>query len=156
MNTWPFRNYWKKKNNSISMRLPFVLAFLLLSTLVFSQSTHDILVSGGLDIFKTDNRNVFDKAQIGLEMNYFVVRHFSVGGGAEVWTGNSNSFVLGMRWYADQNFFARLRGLIGANDVSLGVGWSKPLDTHWRLEVLGDYYFKGDFGLRAGVGFLIR
>jgi hypothetical protein len=121
-----------------------------------TQSTTDIMVGGGFDLFKTDNRKVFDKAQVNLEANYFVVRHFAVGAGVELWTANPNSFVMGMRWYADDNFFARLRGLIGANDVSLGVGWSKPILTDWRFEALGDFYFRGDFGLRAGVAYIIR
>src|SRR5882672_9582563 len=123
---------------------------------VKAQSTNDVLVGGGIDVIKTDNIQVFDKAQVGLEVNYFVVRHFAVGGGAELWTNQRNSFVMGMRWYADENIFLRLRGLIGANDVSLGVGWSKPIATSWRLEVMGDFYFQGDFGLRTGLAYVIR
>jgi len=128
---------------------------LLSAPLAHSQSTTDIMVAGAFDLFKTDNRRLFDKAQLNLEANYFVVRHFAVGAGIELWTQRPNSFIMGMRWYADDNFFARLRGLIGANDVSIGVGWSKPIRTDWRFEALGDFYFKGDFGLRAGVAYII-
>lgn len=53
--------------------------FILLS----AQSSSDILVSGGFDLIKTDNTKLIDKAQIGLEANYFVVRNFAAGRGFE-------------------------------------------------------------------------
>src|SRR5882672_11671601 len=112
-----------------------------------AQSTHDVMVGGGLDVIKTDNEKVLDKVQLGFELNYFVTRRFAVGGGAEIWThknGNTSSFVMGMRLYMNDQFFARFRGLIGANDASLGVGWSKPINSNWRFEALGDFYFQGD------------
>lgn len=132
------------------------LVLLLGVNMAYAQSTHDIMVGGGLDVIKTDINKVFDKAQLGLEVNYFVVRHFSVGAGAELWSQHNNSFVMGMRWYADENIFLRFRGLIGANDASLGVGWSKPIGTNWRFEAIGDFYFKGDFALRGGVAYIIK
>ena len=123
----------------------------------FGQSTHDILVSGGLDLIKSDNIKLFEKAQIGLEGNYFIQRHFSAGLGVEIWTNQKSSFVLGARWYADDHLFFRLRGLIGINDASAGIGWSKPLNEKWRFEGIGDFYFnRSDFALRAGVGYVIR
>ena len=134
-----------------------LIFFLVLGSLAASaQSTHDFIVSAGQDLIKTDIDKPFDKAQFGIEGNYFVVRHFAVGAGVELWTANPNSFVMGMRWYADDHFFGRLRGLIGANDVSVGAGWSKPFMTNWRFEALADFYFHGDFGLRAGVAYIIR
>jgi hypothetical protein len=136
--------------------IPAALAAFLSPLFSAAQSTNDILVGGGSDLIKSDIREVFDKAQLGVEANYFVVRHFAVGAGAELWTGQHHSFVMGVRWYADDNFFARFRGLIGANDASLGVGWSKPILTDWRVEALGDFYFKGTFGLRAGVAYVIK
>jgi hypothetical protein len=128
---------------------------LFLINLAHAQSTHDVMIGGGLDVIKTDIQKVFDKAQIGVEANYFVVRHFSVGGGAEFWS-NHDSFVMGVRWYANEHFFARFRGLIGANDASVGAGWSKPFANNFRLEVIGDYYFHGDLALRTGVAFIIK
>jgi hypothetical protein len=135
-----------------------VLLFLLVIFFGVSkaQSTHDVMVSGGLDVLKTDNVKLFNKAQIGLEANYFVVRHFSVGAGLELWTKQKDSFVMGMRWYANDSFFFRFRGLIGTNDAALGAGWSKPIATNWRFEAIGDYYFEGDFALRAGVSYIIK
>ena len=124
---------------------------------LLAQSTHDFLLSGGMDIIKTDNVKLFDKAQLGLEANYFVTRNFSVGAGAELWTRQKNSFVMGVRWYADDHLFFRFRGLIGTNDASIGIGWSKPLNEKWRFEGIGDFYFnQSAFGLRAGVSYLIR
>jgi hypothetical protein len=120
-----------------------------------AQNANDIMVGGGIDLIKTDLYKGFDKAQVGFEANYFVVRHFAVGAGAEWWTGRRNSFVMGMRWYADDKIFLRFRGLIGANDASLGAGWSQPIHENWRLEAIGDFYFRGDFALRAGVSFII-
>lgn len=124
---------------------------------IFAQSTHDILVSGGFDLIKSDNIKLFEKAQIGLEGNYFIQRHFSAGLGVEIWTKQKSSFVLGARWYADDHLFFRLRGLIGINDASAGIGWSKALNEKWRFEGIGDFYFnQSDFAFRAGVGYVIR
>ena len=137
--------------------------FTLSASLVNAQRTTDILVGGGFDLFKTDNRKLFDKAQINLEANYFVARSFAVGAGVELWSDHPNSFVMGMRWYADDHFFVRLRTLIGANQASLGVGWSKPIAPDWRVEALGDFYLDGNlagsapaFALRAGVAYILH
>ncbi len=131
--------------------------FLLLSSRVSAQSTHDFLISGGIDIVKTDIYKAFDKAQLGFEANYFIQRRFALGAGAEIWTRQKNSFVMGVRYYIDDNIFFRFRGLIGANDAALGAGWAKPITETWRFEALGDFYFNsGQFGLRAGVGYVIR
>ncbi|HRI78312.1 MAG TPA: hypothetical protein PLR06_02150 [Cyclobacteriaceae bacterium] len=140
---------------------PAVIIFALLlltgTASTFAQSTHDILVSGGLDLIKSDNIKLFEKAQIGLEGNYFIQRHFAAGIGAELWTKQKSSFVLGARWYADDHLFFRIRGLIGSNDASAGIGWSKALNEKWRFEGIGDFYFnQSDFALRAGVGYIIR
>ena len=122
-----------------------------------AQSSHDFLIGGGLDIIKTDNYKVFDKAQLGVEAHYFFQRRFALGAGAEIWTRQKNSFMMGVRWYANDNIFLRFRGLIGANDAALGAGWSKPLSAKVRLEVIGDYYFSSvQFGLRGGIGYVIR
>ena len=121
------------------------------------QSTHDLLLSGGFDLIKSDNIKVFEKAQIGLEGNYFIQRHFAAGMGVEIWTKQKSSFVLGARWYADDQLFFRLRGLVGVNDVALGIGWSKPLNEKWRFEGIGDFYFNNsDFAVRAGVSYVLR
>ena len=133
-----------------------VFIFLAAQSLI-AQSTNDFLISGGLDLIKTDNSKIFDKAQFGLEVNYFIQRRFSVGAGAELWTQGANSFVLGARWYPSDNIFLRFRGLIGYNDAALGVGYAKPLSKNFRIEGMADLYFKRpDFGLRAGVSYVIN
>jgi len=122
-----------------------------------AQSTHDVMVGGGMDLIKTDINTLFKKAQFGVEANYFVVRHFAVGAGAEIWTTNQkNSFMMGMRWYANDHVFLRFRGLIGANDAALGLGYAKPLNQNVLFESMGDFYFKGSFGLRFGLSFILR
>ncbi len=128
-----------------------------ITQILFAQSTHDILVSGAIDLIKTDNYKLFDKAQVGFEANYFIERHFAVGAGAEIWTRQRNSFVMGARWYANENIFVRFRGLIGFNDAALGAGWSKAVNENWRLEAIGDYYFNSSqFAFRAGVSYIIK
>ena len=133
---------------------------LLISFLAFTgqaQSTHDVLVAGGLDFIKTDNHGLFKKAQFGFDANYFVVRHFAVGLGSELWTTKQkSSFVMGMRWYANDQVFIRLRGLIGANDASLGLGYAKPIGTNLLAEGMGDFYFSGNFGLRFGLAYILK
>ena len=125
--------------------------------LINAQSSNDIMVSGGLDIIKTDYDKAFGKAQLGFEANYFVIRHFSVGAGVEIWSKQKNSFVMGVRWYANDNIYVRFRGLIGANDAALGAGYSKAINKDWRIDGIGDFYFdSGQFGLRAGVSYIIH
>jgi hypothetical protein len=86
-----------------------------------------------------------------------VVRHFAVGAGAELWTDKPNSFMMSMRWYPVDNLFARFRGLTGANDVALGVGYAFPLSDHWKLDGTGDFYFRYEqFALRAGISYVIK
>lgn len=139
------------------MKKVLTLIFLSIAFMGYTQSTHDFLVGGGLDLVKTDIIKVFDKAQTGLEAHYFVMRNFAVGAGIEAWSKQKNSFMMGMRWYAADKVFLRLRGLIGANDVALGIGYSKPLSKFWRLEGIGDYYFVStEFGVRAGISYVIR
>ncbi len=135
-----------------------VLGFIITGSLLLkAQSSQDIVVSGAMDVIKTDNIKPFDKAQIGLEANYFIQRHFAVGAGAEFWTRQKNSFVMGARWYPSENFFVRFRGLIGANDAALGAGWSKALNESWRFEAIGDFYFTDvEFAARAGVSYIIK
>jgi hypothetical protein len=137
----------------------YFLTLVVLSLAITSraQSTHDVLVGGGMDLLKTDNKVLFKKAQFGFEAHYFVVRHFAVGAGAELWTANQkNSFMMGMRWYANDHVFVRFRGLIGANNASLGLGYAKPLNQRILFESMGDFYFTGTFGLRFGLSFILR
>ena len=123
-----------------------------------AQSTKDILVGAGFDLIKTDINKVFNKAQTGFEGHYFVVRHFAVGAGAEFWTtGQKSSFMMGARYYATENLFFRIRGLIGANEAAIGVGWSHPLNESFRVEAMGDFYMVNtEFALRVGAAYVIK
>jgi hypothetical protein len=140
------------------MKHILALAFLVLISLTTqAQSSNDFMISGGLDLIKTDFNNPFDKAQIGLEANYFVVRNFSAGAGVEIWTDQKSSFVMGARWYPMDHVFVRFRGLIGANDAAVGAGWAKPLNDNWRFEAMGDFFFgQTEFSVRAGVSYIIK
>jgi hypothetical protein len=116
------------------------------------------MLGGGFDLLKTDNHNLLSKAQLGLEGNYFIKRHVSIGVGTELWTNNQkSSFVLGTRLYLNDKVFFRFRGLIGDNDAAVGLGFSKPVDKNFRLEGMGDYYFNGSaFALRFGIGYILK
>jgi hypothetical protein len=115
------------------------------------------MFGGGFDFIKTDIHSVLNKAQVGFEGHYFVERHFAVGVGTELWANQKSSFMMGARWYADEHFFLRFRGLIGANDASFGVGYSKPIDKNFRVEGMGDYYFgSAAFAVRVGVCYVLK
>lgn len=139
--------------------IKYLLSAILASITFVSkaQSSNDILLSGGFDLIKTDYSRFADKLQFGAEANYFVVRHFAAGAGLELWTRHPSSFAMGVRYYPIDNFFVRFRGLIGANDVALGGGWSKPINEKWRFEAIGDFYLgQTEFAIRAGVGYVIK
>lgn len=142
----------------MNKNLLLVILISLTSFTIHAQSSNDILVGGGLDLIKTDNTQLFGKAQLGLEGHYFVVRNFAAGAGFEIWPQQKSSFMMGMRWYAHDHVFVRLRGLIGANDVSLGGGWTKPIiNENWRFEAMGDFYVRDtEFAIRASVSYIIK
>lgn len=128
-----------------------------LATTTMAQSNNDITVGGSVDLIKTNYSSFLNKGQIGLEANYFVVRHFAASAGVEIWTKQKSSFMMGMRWYPHDHVFVRLRGLIGANDVSLGGGWVKPINDAWRFEAIGDFYVADtEFAIRAGLSYVIK
>jgi len=134
--------------------LILIIAFTLPAV---AQSNNDIMVGGSIDLIKTNYSSFLDKGQIGLEANYFVVRHFAASGGVEFWTRDRTSFMMGMRWYANDHVFVRLRGLIGVNDVSIGGGWVKPINDSWRFEAMGDFYVADtEFAIRAGLSYVIK
>lgn len=114
------------------------------------------MIGGGFDFIKTDNSKILDKAQVGIEASYFVITKFSVTAGVEMWTYRDESFAFGTRWYPFTGLFMRFRGLIGENDFNIGVGGAIPMRRNWRIEVIGDYYFDGEFALRTGLAYVIR
>jgi len=114
------------------------------------------MLGTGMDVLKTDDSGIVDKAQLGLEANFFVKRNFTVTAGAEFWSNHNDSFVFGTRWYVTAHLFTRFRGIIGENDFSIGVGGALAWTSNWRLEIMGDYYFQKEFALRTGIAYVIR
>lgn len=135
-----------------------ILAFaaaLFVTVPCFSQSVNDFLIGVNLDLIKSNQHGYFERTQAGVEVNYFLFSgKFAATGGAEYWTANKQlSSVVGARWYPVPEAFVRLRALIGANEVSLGGGWAKPLNENWRFEAMGDFYTDGHIAIRAGVAY---
>jgi len=138
------------------MKRVFLILLLGLAGSASAQSSQDFMIGGGLDFLKTDNQELFQKAQLGFEANYFVIRKFTVTAGVDFWTDRRTSFVFGSRWYFADKFFARFRGLIGQNDFSVGAGAAIPFQKNWRFELMGDFYFEGEFAVRTGLAYIIN
>lgn len=129
---------------------------LLIAFSSYSQIAKDIIIGLSADLMKTDNNTIFNKAQIALEGNYFLTRSFTATGGVEVWTSDGVSLVSGVRWYPVEEAFVRARAMVGENDFSIGGGWTSPINASLKFEAIGDFYFKGEFSIRAGIVYIIR
>jgi hypothetical protein len=138
-------------------KLIFFFTACFIITTSFSQIAKDFMIGGAVDLIKSDQDGYFKRALGGVEVNYFFSRKFTGTGGMEYWTeGNEVSFVVGGRWFPVPEAFIRLRGLVGANDISIGGGWAKPLNENWRFEAIGDIYVEGHIAIRAGVAYVFR
>jgi hypothetical protein len=138
-------------------KLFFSIAAALITLCSSAQIAKDLMAGAHTDLVKSDNDGYFEKIQAGAEVNYFLSRKFTATGGIEYWSqGKQVSFVMGGRWYPISDAFVRMRGLIGANDFSLGAGWAKPMDERWRFEAMADLYIRGDIAIRAGMMYVIR
>lgn len=135
----------------------FVLALGLVSAApLHAQVAKDIMIGTNIDLIKTDNNTFLGKSQIGMEGNYFFSHKFAGTGGFDLWTDDGLSLIAGLRWYPAEETFVRFRALAGAkNDLSLGGGWTQPINGNWRFEAIGDFYFSIDFAIRAGVVYVI-
>ncbi|GGF32464.1 hypothetical protein GCM10011339_20790 [Echinicola rosea] len=122
------------------------------------QAEGSYLVSGGLDLARTDAPGVIKRYQIGLEANYFHWYNISFSGGYEFNYDRPNQVTLGGRYYPLEPAFLRVRGLIGKDsDVALGAGYTVNLSYRVRLEGMVDYYAVTNVaGLRAAIGILIN
>lgn len=125
-------------------------------TYCLAQKAQDIFVGFNADLIKSDNDGYFEKGQGSLEANYHLSQKFSVTTGAEWWTRDQVSLVLGARWFPAEEAFVRVRGLIGEQDISVGAGWAKPLPKNFRMEAMADLYFSGHIAIRAGIGYLLN
>ncbi|HYC83754.1 MAG TPA: hypothetical protein VEB86_00975 [Chryseosolibacter sp.] len=138
------------------MKAVLVILFLVVTAYSYAQKAGDILVGTQVDLIKSDYDTYFQKAQAGLEFNYFFSGEFSGTAGLEFWTREGVSGVVGARWYPSEEAYVRLRGLLGNfGDVSIGGGWAKPMTEHLRFESMADFYFAGNFSIRIGLAYLI-
>ncbi len=139
------------------MRLSFLFLLMLVLVLPSSgQNAHDMMVGLQTDFVKTDNINLFQKAQFGAEFHYIASSAITASAGMEIWTDDEFSFTIGARWYPAEHAFLKMKALIGENDLVLGGGWVIPMNEHFRFEATGDFYFKVDFAIRAGIVYVIR
>ena len=130
---------------------------IILATHSYSQIAKDFMIGASADLVRSDYDELFRKLQFGVEANYFISRKFTATAGVEYWTsGTETSVVMGARYFPIREAFLRVRGLIGANDVAIGGGWTKPLNEDWKFEAMADYYFVGDIGIRVGFAYIIR
>ncbi|MCC5937364.1 MAG: hypothetical protein JJU34_08790 [Lunatimonas sp.] len=122
------------------------------------QAEGSILLSGALDLAKTDAPGVIRRYQIGMEGNYFYRHNLSFSGGYEFNHSYSNQVTLGSRFYPLEKLFIRARGLVGSrSDFAAGAGYTHNISYRVRLEGMADYYVATNvFGLRAGIGILIN
>lgn len=137
-----------------------LLLLLLFFILLYSQETQaQYLFTAQFDAYKTDNRDPFefvDKAQFGVEVNYFLYDQLAMTGGLEIWT-ESVRFVPGMRFYPINPVFLRFRPLLGKEiDYAFGVGYARKITDNWRVEAMTDYYFeRSNLAIRFGVGYTL-
>ncbi|QDH78302.1 hypothetical protein FKX85_04305 [Echinicola soli] len=122
------------------------------------QAEGSYLVSGALDLVRTDAPGVIKRYQFGLEANYFHWYNISFSGGYEFNYNRPNQVTLGGRYYPLEPAFLRVRGMIGKDsDIALGAGYTVNLSYRVRLEGMVDYYAVTNVaGLRAAIGILIN
>ena len=132
------------------------ILFFALSLPSYGQEGDDMMIIFQADLVKTDNINSFQKAQFGAEFHYFALSSITANAGFEIWTNDEFSFSIGARWYPASHAFIRMKALIGENDLVVGGGWSIPLNEQFLFEATGDFYFKVDFAIRAGIVYVIR
>lgn len=121
------------------------------------QGIGSYLLSGGVDLARTDAPGVIRRYQAAAELNYFYLHSLSFSGGYEFNYNRPNHVTLGTRFYPADPVFIRARGLLGnKSDFALGLGYSHSLSYRFRLEGMVDYYAVSNVaGLRVGIGFLI-
>jgi hypothetical protein len=122
------------------------------------QAEGSLLVSGAIDVVKTDIPGVIRRYQMALEGNYFYRHNLSVSGGYEFNYGQTNHVTLGGRYYPIEPVFIRGRALLGSStDVAVGAGYSHNISYRVRLEGMSDYYLVANVvGFRVGIGILIN
>jgi hypothetical protein len=132
-----------------------VVTLLFFQHFLFAQKKGDHMLGINMDLIKSDYPGFFTKAQVSFEGNYFFSPKFTGTVGIEAWTRGRSSGVIGTRWYPTKEAYIRVRGLIGANLVSIGGGWLKPMTEDLQFEAMTDFYTNGYFSIRAGFAYFI-
>lgn len=135
------------------MRFFIVCVFLSLCALhSYPQRAKKIMIAVHGDLIRTDNDGFFEKLQAGVEGSFYFSRKFAATGGAEWWSGNKVIAVPGVRFCPIDEAFIRMRALIH-HDVSIGGGFTKPISDDFRIEAMGDFYFRGHIAIRVGIAY---
>lgn len=147
------------------MKNVLFLLFLLIvassSCAIAQTSSGRVLLSGGLDAYRTDHKGAFEKYQIGLEANVFVSSRVALTFGYEHRTHQVDAIALGYRAYVLEPLFVRVKPLIATNDhrntdLNIGIGYNHYLGGSVSIEFTGDYYFRNRLaGLRIAIAGLL-
>jgi hypothetical protein len=129
------------------------MLLMMSSLLSFPQRAQTIMIAAHADLIRSDNDGFFEKAQGGVEANYFFSRKFSGTAGVEWWSPDRVSMLLGARLRPIDEAFLRIRGLIG-EDFAVGGGFARPIDN-FRIEAMADFYLSGQLAIRAGLAYVI-
>src|SRR5690606_32029920 len=141
-----------------TLGITLVLFCLLYSAGYGQHAAGSDLLSGGVDLARTDAPGVIRRYQMAGELNYFHLHSLSFSGGYEFNYNRPNHVTLGSRFYPIEPAFIRVRALLGRNsDIAFGAGYSHNFSYRFRLEGMVDYYAVSNVaGLRVGLGFLIH
>jgi hypothetical protein len=135
------------------LTIPLFFAF---SVAGFGQQKGDLYLGVNMDLIKSDYEGYFNKGQVSLEGNYFLSPKFTATAGIEAWSKGKSSGVIGARWYPAHEAYIRARALAGANLISIGGGWLKPMGEDLQFEAMTDFYSNGYFSIRAGFAYFIN
>ena len=132
----------------------FILCLLFgtYSSAVFSQQAQRLMLGAQADLIRSDNDGFFEKVQVALEASLYLSRKFAVSGGMEWWTAHRPIPAFGVRLCPIDEAYVRIRWLL-RRDISLGAGFSRPLNDNIRLEAMADFYFTGNIAIRGGIAF---
>jgi hypothetical protein len=148
-----------KTDGGMKKILVIIVLFFFVQTEGFcQQAAGSYLISGGMDLARTDAPGVIRRFQLGTEINYFYLHSLSFSGGYEFNYNRPNHVTLGVRFFPTEPLFVRIRGLVGKErDLALGAGYSHNLSYRLRLEGILDYYAISNVaGIRVGFGFLLN
>jgi len=138
----------------MKVRTVILCAFLLLSGTSFSQTR--FMLTGAMDVIKTDFKKTFDKFQGGIEINYFPAQKISVNAGYDFWSDSKNYYAVGGRYYLFSFVFIRPRLLFNEDKMngSLALGYKFIFRRRLSWESYFDYYFSSpELAIRTGIAY---